>query len=353
MKNDTFSAGDVVSRSNLPEFMTPYLEYLITFENKMADSVRTTVYILKEFCQYIHYLRRFGTQPKTADEHKDLSLAAMQLSEIYDVTQNEIEGYLTFLDTIAKNGIGSITKKLSALRGYTAYLDRNASEFGLNWRDGDPIRHIKNPASKDAPAVVLPISAVQKLLDNVAGTFAERDRAIIHLIVTTGIRLSEAANLKWKDLNGSTVKVQRGGMVRTLYLTDSCVESLEQYRSVAIGTLDLDTKEDDLPMFLGERSTRHMTPRGIQLRISKAVKSAGLAAMEVSASVLQDTATANLLQQCSDADRPQVMAYLGAPGKMALRRFRHIRSNCGCRDLVIRKALEESGIGTLRTKEVE
>lgn len=113
MKEETFSAGDLVSRSGLPEFSLPYFEYLITFENKKPDSVRTTVYVLKEFFQYIHYLRRFGGQPKTGDAHKDLSLSAMKLSEIYDVTQEDVEGYLTFLDTVTRNSIGSIIKKLS------------------------------------------------------------------------------------------------------------------------------------------------------------------------------------------------------------------------------------------------
>lgn len=334
-----------------PEFLDRYLDYLIVFGNKQAATQATVRSTLRDFCQFTHYLYTAKAYPDADNSYKDTALSAMQIGELYALTRQDIEAYLSFQESVAGNSTNTRRKKMAILRQFFDYLTRNAQDLGGTWAQGNPMTSLTNPAISVEEPTILPRWAVQKLICSASGTQEARDRAIIHLFVTTGISLSEGARLNWSDLDGSTLQIRRGGAVRVLYLTDACLETLKRYRAECAARMDRPAAEEYLPMFLAERSSRRMTPRAIQQRIRKVAVNAGLGNMQICASVLQDTATANLLRCSSEADRPQIMAYLGHTSSAALRRFRNIRclgDTCG---LTARKALAGSDLSLIQSKE--
>jgi integrase len=54
---------------------------------------------------------------------------------------------------------------------------------------------------------VLSITEVRNLL----GQLPEPSRTLVHLLALTGLRISEARGLKWKDIGG-TAKIERGAV---------------------------------------------------------------------------------------------------------------------------------------------
>ena len=141
---------------NCPDFLEKYLNYLSVFENKKPGSVMETCISLREFFQFTHYCNVIHEKPSTSDAHKDMDITQMQLSEICQVTESDIEVYLCFLDTVTHNVMSTISKKLSYIRSFYSYLERNAPELGICLSEGNPALRIPNPKPAKADATVAP-----------------------------------------------------------------------------------------------------------------------------------------------------------------------------------------------------
>ena len=110
---------------------------------------------------------------------------------------------------------------------------------------------------------------------------ALRDYFIIHLALSTGLRVMEIAKLNCGDLflkdNISSLVVRRGkgGRKRQVLFNGSfakhCKEYLHWKQNVGEST------ELDEPLFLSSNTKRHMTERAIQKAFKRCAKKAGIA----------------------------------------------------------------------------
>lgn len=306
---------------NCPQFLERYLNYLYDFKGYTSATVVENYVALREYLQFLRHCNTEHTAPTTKDAHKDISIAAMNLPEAATVSCEQIERYLCFLDTVVRNGRGTLCKKLSLIRRFYAYLENCADELGLaNYRS--PAADLSVPAPTE-PAYprgmnILTPKQISRLMDGVTGIHAKRDRAMIHLIVTTGISVVEAADAVRKDLQGTKLTVGRDAKRRTVYLTQPCLESIQDYlNSPMIRELDAASEYPSrTPLFLPEKGYGHMTPRSIQVRISKASAISGITA---TANDLQDTAVSIFLQTSSVFELEQIMRYFGYESPKAFR----------------------------------
>jgi site-specific recombinase XerD len=94
---------------------------------------------------------------------------------------------------------------------------------------------------------------------------ALRDRAIIEMLFSTGLRISEMCALNQENLNHKTGEFSvlgKGKKIRSVYLTPQCIKRLEEY---------LNTRTDDFrPLFINakQRSDQHLK-RGDSRRLSR------------------------------------------------------------------------------------
>lgn len=303
-----------VAFENCPAFLERYLAYLSTFSNNSPATVMETCRTLREFCQYIHYRVKIREKPPTSDAHKDMDVSCMNLSELADVTQETVEEYFGFLDIIVRNSTATMKKKLVLLRGFYSYLERNADELGIRLADGNPTRYISilNPPTQAPKA--LSAMQIQRLLDGCLGDAADRDRAIILLVSTTALKLAEVTALDIEDLGDEFLTARKaGGAGRTVFLTAECKRAIRIYLTSG--------GYESGPLFRGIDTNKRLTPRAIQLRISKAAEVAGMSNLGINAEKLRDTAISTLLQGKRADEQAAILYHLGYRNAKSGQRF--------------------------------
>lgn len=302
---------------NCPDFLERYLvNYLSSFSNKKPSTVIECCTTLREFLQFIHYKTRFHHIPETKDAHKDLDITCVTLEEVCIVSQDDIEEYLVFLETIVRNKSATLKKKLCLLREFYGYIANNADDLGVHLAHGDPVRYITAPRAELNTARPLSRSDVKRLMLGVSGETALRDRAIILLIATTALTLSQVVSLNRSSVDNGILTVQHSGKVRTIPLGAECQELLNEY------LLESDNYfEGDSALFKSIDGKSRLTPRAIQLRITKAAANAGLQGMNVTAQSLRDTGAELILSSATPFQRRSLLRRLGYSFEYAEGRF--------------------------------
>lgn len=170
-----------------------------------------------------------------------------------------------------QRGLGgrSIQRQLAAARCFYRYLLRERSAR-LNPLDG-----IAAPKSPRKLPQTLSVDEISQLLaDHDDSDLAVRDRAMLELFYSSGLRLAELAGLDSGDVDfrEATVEVLgKGAKRRIVPVGRKALAALRDWRNRRI-TL---TGEGETALFLNRRGGR-LSPRGIQLRINEWAKRHGL-----------------------------------------------------------------------------
>ncbi len=139
-----------------------------------------------------------------------------------DVKEEDIARYVRHLSKKRLKPT-SISRKLSSLRTFYRYLKR----AGLIKEN--PARAVRNPKTgRRLPAYLSP-EEVDTLIESAE---SYRDRAILELLYSTGIRVSELCNLKVRDIdlrNMKAIVVGKGKRERIVYFGEKAKEALLKY----------------------------------------------------------------------------------------------------------------------------
>lgn len=157
----------------------------------------------------------------------------------------------------------SIARLLSALRGLYAYLLREGQ------CKHDPTAGIRPPKGPRKLPKVLDVDRAQQLLDSpVADDFvACRDHAILELLYSSGLRLSELVGLNIADLDvqqGLVVVLGKGNKQRMLPVGSKAIAAVQRWLTVRG---QVNATEDAL--FIGVRG-RRMSPQLVRERVRQA-----------------------------------------------------------------------------------
>ncbi len=163
-----------------------------------------------KFLDYIKYEKRFSTHTVIAYE-TDLKQffryleTAYQITDIKEVNHTVVRSWLVQLME-QKITTRSITRKITTLKSYYKYLLR-IGEVVEN-----PMLKVQSPKLSKRLPVFVEVEKMQLLFSEIDfghGYRAIRDRLVLELLYSTGMRLSELVNLKPLDidLNNCTIKV--------------------------------------------------------------------------------------------------------------------------------------------------
>ncbi len=157
----------------------------------------------------------------------------------------------------------SIARLLSAVRGLYAYLIREGV------CQHDPAAGIRPPKGPRKLPKVLDVDRAQQLLDSpVADDFAAcRDHAILELLYSSGLRLSELVGLNIADIDlseGLVVVLGKGNKQRMLPVGSKAVAAIQHWLAVR-GQV----KSHDQALFIGVRG-RRMSPQLVRERVRQA-----------------------------------------------------------------------------------
>lgn len=219
--------------------------------------------------RYLIFLQaELNKSPLTIKTYRESLQLFLRLSDIDDpllVNKQVVRAYKSALHvyrTKSDKEISIRTKNhhLTVLRAFLRYL---ISEEELDAYPPDRITRFKEDERK---IKVLFTEDLVNLLGapDENSKVGKRDRAILRLFFSTGLRLSELQSLNRKDLNFTTKEISvRGkrGKIRVVFLSDIAVSSLQNYLDVRLDHLD--------PLFLNNHDKANTAlPPGNEFRFS-------------------------------------------------------------------------------------
>ena len=185
-------------------------------------------------------------------------------------------------------GLGprSIQRRLSAVRSFYEFLQREAHALRRRAADGgecdvakirsNPGQDVRAPKAARRLPQTLDADQMARLLEIPAGEpFAARDRAIMELLYSSGLRLAEIVGLDMSslDLPDRVVHVLgKGSKQRVVPVGRMALQALEQWMAERAGL----ARPDEQALFVG-RSGRRLGRRAVELRVAYWARRQGLA----------------------------------------------------------------------------
>ena len=212
--------------------------------------------------RYLQYLQaEENKSPLTIKNYRqslNLLLALCPARSPADISKETVRAYKQSLHEFrARNGkeltIRTKNHHLTILRALLRYL---IQEEDLKIMPPDNIKRFKEESRK---VKVLFREELERLLEQPDTTNKEgrRDKAILELFFSTGLRLAELRSLNTRDLNFNTREISvRGkrGKIRVVFLSDRAVEAVRDYVDCRLDHL--------LPLFINyhDRAVNELPP---------------------------------------------------------------------------------------------
>jgi integrase/recombinase XerC len=196
--------------------------------------------------------------------------------------------------------VRSVARTLSAWRAYYRWLARRGELAA------DPCVGLRAPKQPRALPKALALEQAAALLaapgDDV---LAVRDRAMLELFYSSGLRLAELASLDISgglDLASGEVTVTgKRGKTRTVPVGSKAAEALATW----VGQRTALAAADEMALFVGRRGKR-LTPRAIELRLTHWAQQSGLG-LNVHPHMLRHSFASHVLQSSGDLRAVQEM----------------------------------------------
>jgi len=211
----------------------------------------TNLSLLRGFLNYLNYDR--GLSENTVDSYRfDLSQFIEfvesengEEKKVSDILPSDIERYIYFC---SKKEISPLTiaRYISAIRTFFKYLISN------EYITMDPTEVIERPKISREVPIFLSEEEVERIKDTIRefeknNAKKVRDLAIIELLFSSGLRVSELVNLKVGDINMSNEYVVvkgKGNKQRAIPIGKIAKKYLEEYLLVRGKTMKKFTKDD-------------------------------------------------------------------------------------------------------------
>ena len=269
--------------------------------------------MINEIEDYINYLKiERQLSINTIDSYK------RDLEDFYKfITKEDAIKYLEYLNK--KINARSINRHIVSIKNYFKFLEKNNS---IKYNPFEEITGLKTP--KKLPKV-LSEDDINKLLDiNLNDAFSYRNKAMLELMYSSGLRVSELLNLEVNniDFNMNLVRVfGKGSKERIVPIDDIATAYLNKYIEVYRNTL-LKNKESDI-LFLNSRGDK-LTRQGFFKILKTIAKEKGIK-KELSPHTLRHSFATHLLNHGADLRSIQTM--LGHENIETTQIYTHVSDN--------------------------
>lgn len=231
--------------------------------------------------------------------------------EIEDVNVKSLN--LFSLRLYSKNSRSTVSRKLTTLRSFFNFLIKK----GII--EQNPAKLIPLPKREKVLPVFLSVDEVFKLIDSIEqkGVLAIRDLAIIELLYSSGLRVSELSKIKLLEIDRHEyfVKVSgKGNKERIVPFGSDAAEALSKY---IVRRNELKPKDDYL--FLNNRGSG-LTSRSIERIVKKYGLLSGIS-KKISPHSLRHTFATHLLG--GGADLRSIQELLGHSSLSTTQRYTH------------------------------
>ena len=228
--------------------------------------------MLKEFENYLKNARKYSIN--TVNSYlSDINIFLEYLKEskinYKDVNCEVIRTYLKYLDE-AKYKSSSINRLLSSLNDYYNYLVKMKYVKYNYFKDiNRPRKEKKLPNFINYEEYMTLIKQIEKEENEFLRT---RNLLFLEILFDTGLRVSEAVNIKLSDINKNECSIRvlgKGKKERIVYFGEYALSYLNDYMTIRVSINSLDKNY----LFLNKNYTK-LTRRGAEYLINSVTKQA-------------------------------------------------------------------------------
>ena len=224
---------------------------------------------VEEFLSHLQIERRMSAHTLDAYRRDLDALTVWAATQgIDDLATVHTEQLRAFIAAEHRRGLSpkSLQRRLSACRSCYQWMLKHGRIAA------SPAAGIRAPkAPRKLPQVLDVDEAVQLVELPTDAPLGVRDRAILELFYSSGLRLSELCALRWRDLDladGLVTVLGKGGKQRSVPVGSHARKALEDWRGESQG-------QPDAPVFPG-RGGATITPRAVQIRLQRLAQRQGL-----------------------------------------------------------------------------
>jgi integrase/recombinase XerC len=249
-------------------------------------------------------------------QERELCLDAEQQIDPRRIDVHVIRSYLTALAKDRKKS--SIGRKLAALKKFFRYL------VATHKIEKDPLLLIHSPKQDKPLPAFLSVDDVFHLLGAIKlkTGLDVRDRAVLEVFYSTGIRVSELVGLNWADVDfqlGIIRVVGKGSKERIVPIGEIAMQALRDYSHEQRKRWQFACK-GEMPVFLNNRGER-ITTRSVARIVEKHLKQAGIP-IKMGPHGLRHSFATHLLN--SGADLRVIQELLGHASLSTTQKYTHL-----------------------------
>lgn len=250
---------------------------------------------LELYLDYLKYNRNYSDNTIVSYKNDILEYLNYLQSEYLnycDIKENDLHGLLIYYEK-KNNNSRSIRRKISSLKGFYKHLVR------INKIKDNPFIYITLPKMEKKLPQYLNYNELVEILDSIEikDIYGLRDKLIMELLYSTGIRVSELVNIKLEDVNINNKEIKvigKGNKTRIVYFDDVCFKYLNEYLSKFY-----EINKNKSNYLILNKNGNQITTRGIALIIDKLIKKTSII-KNISPHVLRHTFATHLLNNGCD-----------------------------------------------------
>lgn len=230
-----------------------------------------------------------------------------------DVELADVRG---FIAEQIKSGLNktSVSRRLASIRSFFKFLYREG------YKKSNPAKLVSNPKLPKLLPRFLSVDDAFALVERPAGTgfLPARDRAILELLYSSGLRVSEISSLNIDDINTKEgfLKVKgKGRKERMVPVGSKAIDAIKSYMVERIAL-----KSKDRFLFLN-RTGKGLSDRGVRRLVVKYARMTGISG-KIGPHALRHTFATHLLQ--GGADLRVIQELLGHSSLSTTQKYTHL-----------------------------
>ena len=281
-----------------------------SFATALAKAARASRHTVSNYRRDLMSLREFLIERSSIlDSNGEVIVDA--------ITADHIRQYLAEL--MKRDAArATVQRRLSAVKAFFRYRESNSGELS-------PARTLRSPKSQRHLPAILDEDDVRKLIEQRPETptaAAVRDRAILEILYSSGLRVSELVGLDWRDIDDEigmlTVRAGKGAKDRVVPIGEPALDALKAWRPML--PIPADPKA---PVITNLRGTR-LSTRSVEKIVARRLIDAGITSPITPHGIRHCFAT-HMLD--AGADLRSIQEMLGHASLATTQRYTHVSVN--------------------------
>ena len=271
---------------------------------------------IEEFIDYLRFEKKYS-ENTISSYKRDLNKTNTYINKDFaKLNKKDIQNYIQKLSK--SENASSVSRCISTLKSFYKFLELN------KYTNKTPLTTITNPKTVKKLPKILSEEEIEKLLDiNLKTDFDYRNKAMLELMYSSGLRVSELINLNVNDIDLSNASVRifgKGSKERIIPLNDYAIDALNNY--ILNHRRSLFKHGESNYLFLNNHGNK-MTRQGFFKILEKIAKEKGIKS-ELSPHTLRHSFATHLLKH--GADLRSIQELLGHSDISTTQIYTHITS---------------------------